>query len=139
MNVIIQRDRDASNKVVFGKMILPMQGAPDIYTVEILNCIPAGTYELIGHQGSKKDVWELKDVPGHTAILIHVGNYACEVTLPDGSCHESDSLGCILVGFGIDENALMIKKSGAAVEYLRNLWGVKDQGQPMNITVEVRD
>lgn len=139
MNVILQRDRAASDKVVFGKLILPVQGAPDLYTLEPLNCIPAGTYELLGHQGEKKDVWELKDVPGRTAILIHVGNYGCEVNLPDGSCHESNSLGCILVGFGIEEDVPMITNSGRAIEYLRNLWGVKDEGEPMNITIEVRD
>lgn len=134
MNVILQRDRAASDKVVFGKLFLPVQGALDLYTCEILNCIPAGTYELLGHQGEKKDVWELKDVPGRTAILIHVGNYCCQV-----GDRSSDSEGCILVAFGIEEDVPMITNSGRAIEYLRNLWGVKNEGEPMNVTIEVRD
>lgn len=135
MRAILQRDRAASDKVVFGKLTMPdIKNWPDIYTIEILNCIPAGTYELLGHQGEKKDVWELKDVPRHTDILIHVGNYCC--TVDD---HEPDSAGCILVGFGIDENIPMVMQSISAIKYLRTTWGIKNQGEPMNITLEVRD
>jgi len=136
MKAILQRDHAASDKVVFGKLYMPwMKAVPDIYTIEILNCIPAGSYELIGHQGvEKQDCWELKDVPGHTGILIHIGNYGCIV-----GEHSSDSKGCILVGFGIEEDIPMITKSGAAMEYLRNMWGIKKQGEPMNITLEIKD
>lgn len=135
MKAILQRDHKASDKVVFGKLYLPwLKGHPDIYTVEILNCIPAGIYELVGHQGEKKDVWELRDVPGHTGILLHVGNYACTV-----GEHESDSLGCILAGFGIEEDVPMITQSISAIRYLRVIWGVKNQGEPINVSLEVRD
>lgn len=135
MKAILQRDYAASDKVVFGKLYMPwIKGHADIYTVEILNCIPTGSYELIGHQGKeKKDCWELKNVPGRTGILIHIGNYACIV-----GEHQSDSKGCILVGFGVEEDVPMVTKSGTAMEYLRNMWGIKEQGQPMNITLEVK-
>lgn len=51
--------------------------------------IPAGVYECSPFSGTKyQGVYEIKDVPGRTAILIHWGNF------------ERDTLGCVLVGNG---------------------------------------
>ena len=51
------------------------------------SCIPRGLYECKPHSGQKyKNVWEVCDVPGRSAILIHNGNTI------------SDTQGCILVG-----------------------------------------
>ncbi len=50
-------------------------------------CIPAGTYTCQKYSSENHpNVWEVTNVPGRTAILIHNGNT------------ENDSLGCILVG-----------------------------------------
>lgn len=50
-------------------------------------CIPEGIYVVIPHDTpAHPDVWELQDVPGRTAILIHDGNT------------EHDTLGCIICG-----------------------------------------
>ena len=51
------------------------------------NRIPAGEYLCKPFSGTKyKDVYEVTNVKGRTAILIHAGNY------------EEDTLGCILIG-----------------------------------------
>jgi hypothetical protein len=51
------------------------------------SCIPEGNYDLVNRQSSKfgKHYW-VKDVPGRSAILVHVGNFP------------KDTSGCILVG-----------------------------------------
>lgn len=54
--------------------------------------IPSGTYECkrglhqLAHMKAPFTTFQLQDVPGHTNILIHVGNY------------NDDSEGCILLG-----------------------------------------
>ena len=51
------------------------------------SCIPEGTYQCAWHNGPKyQNVWEVRNVPNRSAILIHWGN------TPD------DTKGCILVG-----------------------------------------
>lgn len=55
------------------------------------SCIPPGEYECVPHSGQHfKDVWQLLDVPGRSAILIHAGNTI------------DDTQGCILVGNGFN-------------------------------------
>ena len=50
-------------------------------------CIPHGTYNCIPHNGDHwKNVWEITNVPGRTAILIHAGNT------------DTDTEGCVVVG-----------------------------------------
>jgi hypothetical protein len=52
------------------------------------SCIPAGSYTCIPHNSpDHPNTWELANVPGRQAVLIHNGNAA-----------EIDSKGCILVG-----------------------------------------
>lgn len=91
---------------VFGKLIEPdgnifcftlEHAYPDIRSVDTFyyTKIPNGSYTCIRgmHRldGMIKDfeTFEVKDVPGHSGILFHVGNY------------NRDSSGCILVGASI--------------------------------------
>jgi hypothetical protein len=54
-----------------------------------ISCIPADTYKVKKFNGTNfKDVWQVMDVPGRDAILIHNGNTI------------DDTRGCILVGKG---------------------------------------
>jgi len=92
MNVVIKRTSQSAEGT-FGVMLV--NGLPVCVTCErpwldnhpMTSCIPAGGYHCTQHSSPKfGDVWELQNVPGRTAILIHPGNWP------------SDSEGCILVG-----------------------------------------
>lgn len=55
-----------------------------------ISCIPPGNYDCIPHSGVKyKNVWELRNVPQRSSILIHNGNTI------------ENTEGCILVGLGL--------------------------------------
>lgn len=55
-----------------------------------VSCIPKGTYQLKRKYSPRfQRVWEVKDVPGRSDILIHRGNFIHEIQ------------GCILLGRGI--------------------------------------
>jgi len=81
------------------------------------SCIPKGTYEVVRHgwaadtQVKFKRVWQLLNVPGRSAILMHAGN------LPE------NTLGCILCGtaFGMIGNEQGIVGSRAAIDKLRQI------------------
>lgn len=82
----------------FGRFIMPRF---ECYTLEEIwannargqSCIPVGTYQLRrGSFPKHKDTFEVMDVPGRTAILIHTGNTV------------EDIEGCILLG---DELGIM--------------------------------
>lgn len=83
--------------------------------------IPPGTYRVTRYLSPARgyQVWLLHDVPGHTAIEIHKGNW------------NADSDGCILVGLGRapSETGQMITKSGLAWVYLMGLQGGCDEWQ----------
>lgn len=77
-----------------------------------VSCIPNGTYSCIPFSGKKyKNVWELEDVPGRSAILIHQGNT------------HKDTYGCILVGnsFGTLYGVPSINNSVQTLDMLRKL------------------
>ncbi len=97
--LILQR-RPSSDQGTFGQIF--RNGQQICVTCEPIEPFPAGLYLCIPHNGPKfKNVWEITDVPGHTAILIHAGN-----TIKDTS-------GCVLVGNtygtidGLKMNAVM--------------------------------
>ena len=73
-----------------------------------VSCIPTGTYKCVLYPSSKFGlVSNLENVPSRSAILIHTGNFAGDVT----KGLKSDVEGCILVGmkFGVleDQNAIL--------------------------------
>jgi len=75
------------------------------------SCIPTGFYNCRKFNGSRfKDVWEVLNVPGRTAILIHAGNTI------------NDTHGCILVGrcFGSSNGLPAVLQSQEALAILRD-------------------
>lgn len=78
-----------------------------------VSCIPAGEYEVQPYSSARHpNVWEVTNVPGRTAILIHNGNT------------EEDSLGCILVGQSAGEldGEPAVLNSDACLDMLRGIW-----------------
>ncbi len=138
LTAILQRNIEITDKVTFGKLYLPwFTVQPDIYTIELpwinnqhdISCIPAGSYTLIPHNTkTKPNCWELQNVTNRSDVLIHSGNFASIVKL-QGSNHTSDTLGCILIGFGIEENVPMVTRSKEAMDYLRTTIGIKTTWQ----------
>lgn len=56
------------------------------------SCIPLGRYHCIPHNGPRfQNVWEIANVPGRSAILIHSGNSI------------ADTHGCVLLGDSFDK------------------------------------
>ena len=87
------------------------------------SAIPNGKYKCKPHSGTKyQNVWEVCNVPGRSAILIHWGNT------------EKDTRGCILVGLeaGMLISDPAVKSSKLAVELLRKLIGA--QGFELEVT-----
>lgn len=85
------------------------------------SCIPEGTYQCRSYSSAKfHNVWEIKDVPGRTAILMHAGN-----TIEDTS-------GCPLVGekFGLINGKSAITGSVKTLNMLRSTL-------PSNFTLKV--
>lgn len=79
--------------------------------------IPSGVYVCKPFSGAHyKDVYEVCDVPGRSAILIHNGNF------------EKDTLGCILVGLkgGSMSDQPAILDSRQALDKLKALIGKND-------------
>lgn len=77
------------------------------------SCIPPGRYRCARFSGKKyKNVWEVRDVPGRSAILIHNGNTI------------DDTQGCILVGksFSMLAGKASITDSRLTLEQLRNIF-----------------
>ena len=58
-----------------------------------ISCIPAGIYRCTRRSANK---WMVHDVPGRTAIQMHIGNWCGDVKLG----YKSDVEGCILLGTG---------------------------------------
>ena len=131
MKAIVQRD--VSNKVTFGKMILPwLKVQPDIYTLELpwldnqpeISCIPAGSYILKPFNSPKHgSIWRFQNVPDRFNCEIHAANFACDVIF-QGDVYHSELKGCMAVGFAIDENIPMLQNSKAAMDYLRTTIGI---------------
>ena len=75
----------------FATMELPMFTVPMKPNQPCINCIPEGTYKVTKiYSPTKGQCFQVHDVPGRTAILIHKGNYA--------TGKKVDTQGCILVG-----------------------------------------
>lgn len=106
----------SSNKGTFGVMFLHDEPIcvtcedPWVQNMTSISCIPEGIYKCSEFNGKRfKDVWEVRDVPGRSAILIHQGNTI------------DDTHGCILVGrcFGKLGNLPAVLQSSEAMQILR--------------------
>ena len=127
------------DKVTFGK--LELEGADkDIYTLELpwkdnkrdSSCIPQGIYNVAPYNGNKYLLaWRVLKVPGREEILIHPGNFACDINM-NGKIFHSDTKGCILVGFGINEEIPMLSRSKACLGYIKEIVG----DNPLSIEVK---
>jgi len=130
------------DKVTFGKITLDwLPEHKDIYTIELpwmdniqnQSCIPQGIYNCSPYSSVKyKNVWQVRNVPNRSNILIHSGNFACDVKL-QASVHDSDTQGCILVGMRIDEAVPMVQRSKEAMAYLHEILGAD------NFSIHVKD
>lgn len=94
-----------------------------LYTLEnewrdnkpMVSAIPTETYTCVPHgweagtKVSKPKTWALKNVPGRSDVLIHIGNYT------------KDTKGCILAGMGLQITQLqsMVSDSTAAIDLMR--------------------
>ena len=77
-----------------------------------ISCIPEGAYECQPYDSLKfPNVWEVTNVPGRSAILIHAGNKM------------DDTLGCILVGqnYGVFEGKPGVVNSRITLNMLRQM------------------
>lgn len=75
----------------------------------VYTCV-RGTHQL--HDGKPFITFEITNVPGHTGVLFHIGNY------------NEDSEGCVLVGKGYgwkDDGGKMIVDSGKAFKAFMDL------------------
>lgn len=83
---------DDDKKVFKFKTIeLPLHTPQGQSNVPSTNCIPEGTYRVTRiWSPTKGNCFQIHDVEGRTAILIHKGNYA--------TGKKVDTQGCILVG-----------------------------------------
>ncbi len=119
--------RETSDAGTFG--VFTGEGL-DFYTAELpwrnnavrMSCIPAGRYVCRPYSSRKfPDVYEVKDVPGRTAILIHAGNFAGDTARG----LKSDVQDCILIGLGRGElrGQPVVTSSRAALDKLRAVVG----------------
>lgn len=94
---------------------LDVDGSSEAYTLEPANPIPAGTYKVVllpsPHFGCI--VPHVLDVPGHTAIEIHWGNYP------------HDTHDCLLVGYSRATDFVGSSK-GAFEQLMQKLSGAPD-------------
>lgn len=87
------------------------------HSYDCLPKLPKGKYSCVRglhklHDGIEFEAFEVMDVPNHTGILFHIGNY------------NEDSEGCILLGVGFGQtssNGKMITGSKQALKAFMEL------------------
>lgn len=80
----------------FKTIELPLFTVPLKLNTTRTNCIPEGTYDITKiYSPTKGQCFEVHNVEGRTAVLIHKGNYATGKKI--------DTAGCILVGSGFTD------------------------------------
>ena len=89
--LVVQR-RKKDSVATTGEMFF--NGAHECYTLEPANPIPAGTYDLTIRWSNhfQRNMPHVEEVPGHTGILIHWGNWS-------ENTHD-----CTLVGMTLGED-----------------------------------
>lgn len=79
-----------------------------------ISCIPNGLYRcFVRHSNKYGLAYEVENVPGRSAILIHLGNWAGDASLG----YRTNSYGCILLGLsrGVAYGQKAILNSRAAI------------------------
>jgi hypothetical protein len=120
-----------SNTVTLGMLKADGENHEPIYTLELPwhqnkrrhSCIPTGVYRCVSYYGSRfSDVYQVYEVPGRDAILIHTGNTVDDIE------------GCILIGLstGKLKNKPAVLESRKALDVLHRL--TKRQGFMLAIT-----
>lgn len=122
MKIVTLKRAYQDSRVTLGMLQIHGKEHSPIYTLEnpwkdnkpYISCVPADEYVCERFSGKKyKDVYELKGVPGRSAILIHHGNY------------ERNTSGCILLGLsgGMMNGEPAVKQSQSAMHYFKKLMG----------------
>lgn len=77
--------------------------------------VPKGNYTCVRYASPrfKKEVFMLKDVPGHSFIEFHSGNV------------QADSEGCILLGLKREEHAILQSRSAVGL-FMKALEGLNE-------------
>lgn len=94
------------------------------------SCIPPGTYQVAMRNSPKfGQIYEVQNVPGRTAILIHSGNVAGD----ESKGYNSHVEGCILLGLnkGKVGGQKAVQQSRAAITQFNE----KMRGQPFTLSV----
>lgn len=83
------------------------------------SCIPQGLYNVTAPCDTKdhKNVFRILNVPDRVGILIHPGNYACDVMIGK-SLKETESKGCFMPGLNYDLSVPMVRNSVDAMKIL---------------------
>ena len=95
-----------------------------------VSCIPTGTYDIVLEYspGFKKNLWEIKGVPGRSECKIHTTNYWHQIN------------GCIALGLGkADINGderLDMTRSGDAMKSFHAIMGDDKKAQITIINLE---
>lgn len=118
--------------------VLLFDGEPLVVTIEPpwrdnlpnISCIPAGEYECLWHHSPTFGwCYEVQDVPGRSAILIHAGNVGGDRNLG----LKTNTYGCILPGtrFGTLWGQRAVLASRTALTKLHN----RLQQQPFTLRI----
>lgn len=127
----ITLQRFGHGKVTFGKLFFDWSQHADIYTIELpwlenqndISCIPEGVYICnFENNPERGKIWRLSEVKDRSGILIHSGNFACDVVLSSGT-HKTETKGCIMPGMVFDPRTPMVQKSKQAIDYLYSIIG----------------
>lgn len=136
LTLTLQRDKSTPGGT-YGKLSLP--DGTTFQTLELgwrgnasqKSCIPAGTYNVKTRKSAKYgDVYEVQNVPGRTAILIHAGNTAGDVD----KGQKSDVQGCILLGMQRNETGGQPAISGS--KQAMQQFASKMAGQAFTLNVQ---
>ncbi len=104
---------------------------PWLDNIKNRSCVPAGEYKMALKDSPKFGlVYEVKDVPDRTNILIHIGNYAGD----EESGYYSDTKGCIMPGerHGILNNQEVVLNSRGAFDLFMEMLN----GEPFDLTIK---
>jgi hypothetical protein len=134
-NATLIREPD-DDQGTFGKLRLP--DGTEFFTLELpwrdnatgASCIPPGTYQVAMRNSPKfGQIYEVMNVPGRSAILIHSGNVAGDKS----QGYNSHVEGCILLGLnkGTVAGQKAVQQSRAAIAQFNEKMG----GRPFTLSI----